>query len=56
MLNPRRIAVLLRISGSPDWAQRVAASELGMHYLLVPNMEINLDGYFAENCWFPGEW
>ena len=19
-------------------------------------MEINLDGYFAENCWFPGGW
>ena len=24
-----------------------------MHYLLRPNMEINLRGYFAENCWFP---
>ena len=33
--------------------QQVAASDLGMHYLLGPNMEINLDGYFAEKCWFP---
>ena len=23
---------------------------------LGPNMEINLDGYFSENCLFPGGW
>ena len=33
---------------SPDWAQQVAASALGMHYLLGPNMEINSDGYLLR--------
>ena len=33
-----------------DWAQQVAASDLGRHYSQGSNMEINLDGYFAENC------
>ena len=28
---------------------------MGRRYLLRPNMEINLDGYFTENCWFPAD-
>ena len=38
-----------------DWAQQVAAFYLGIHYLLLPNMEINSDGYFAEKCRFPAD-
>ena len=36
----------------PGWAQKILASCLGLHYVLGLNMEINLDRYFAENCWF----
>ena len=32
---------------------QVAASDMGMYYLMGPNTEINSDGYFAENCWLP---
>ena len=31
------------------------AAGLGRHYSPCPNIEINLDGYFAENCRFPAE-
>ena len=40
----------------PGWAQRVAASDVGMHYSLRSNVYVNLDSCFAENCWFPGGW
>ena len=26
-----------------------------MNYLLGPNMEMNLNGYFVENCCFPAD-
>ena len=39
----------------PNWAQHVDPSYLRKHYLVHPNMEINLHDYFTENYWFPGD-
>ena len=39
-----------------DYAQLIAASDVGNSFLLGPNMEISLDGYFDTNYKSPGGW
>ena len=55
------MVILLKIVGvladgiGPDYVQQFAVSDLGRHYSLPPNMEINLHSCFAETCWFPAK-